>query len=696
MRIPVEWLNEYVPHNLSVRDLAYTLTNVGLEVEAIEGAAGGTVLDIKVMSNRGDCLSLLGVARELAMALRVEVRDRQLKVVESGPAASTLVGVVLEEPALCPRYSARIVSGVEVASSPAWAQQRLARCGLRPINNVVDATNLVLLELGQPLHAFDYQLLGRAPGESIPEIIVRRARSGERLVTIDGEEQELTPEILLIADPSGPIALAGIMGGSSTEIHQGTTQVLLESAHFDPGTIRRGARALGMSTEASYRFERGVDPGGTVRALDRVCELIAEFCEGGVEVASGVVDAYPNPAPGAEIALRPARANALLGLNLSGSEIAAHLRQLGLSVEEGDVLQVRAPSFRQDLREEIDLVEEVARAHGYENIPETLPRASGGVGGLPAEMAVEWEVRHLMQGFGLSEAVTPSLESPESLARLGLPEGHPLLCAVTISNAKTVDRSQMRTTLLTALLEVVAHNRRRGVEDVGVFDLGRVYRAEKPDELPEESQHLGVAVAGVMTRARWAVSGGLGRWDFYALKGVVENLLLATLHTAAEFAPVSHPALVEGSAADIILGEGVVGCLGEVRRELLAAYDLSDPVFAAELDLDLMRTHMSGEPQYGAVSRFPAVTRDIAVVVPRAVAARRAESVIRECAGDWLESLALFDAYEGPPLPDGSRNLAFSLTFRRADRTLTDEEVDAAMDRMRAGLQEKLDARIRE
>jgi len=696
MRIPVDWLNEYVPHNLSVRDLAYTLTNVGLEVEAVEDMAGGTVLDITVTPNRGDCLSVLGVARELAMALRVEVLDRGPKVVESGPSAGGLVNIALDDPILCPRYSARAVRGVKIGPSPEWAQRRLERCGLRPINNVVDATNLVMLELGQPLHAFDYELLRCAPGENIPEIIVRRARPGERLVTIDGAEHELTPEILLIADPRGAIALAGIMGGSSTEIHSGTTQVLLESAHFHPGTIRRGARALGVSTEASYRFERIVDPGGTVRALDRACELIAEFCEAPAEVAAGVVDAYPSPVQEAEIVLRPARANALLGLDLSASEMAAHLRQLRLSVEEDDVLRVRAPTFRQDLKEEIDLVEEVARGHGYENISETLPRASSGVGGLPTELAFEREVRHLMQGLGLSEAVTSSLESPESLARLGLPEGHPLLRAVAVSNAKTIDRSQMRTTLLTSLLEVVAYNRHRGVEDVSIFDLGRVYRADQPDELPEESQHLGIAGTGIATRGRWAISRGLDRWDFYALKGAVENLVLATARTSAEFSPESHPSLMEGRATEVILGEDVVGYLGELHREVRRAYDLPDPVFVAELDLELLRKHAGGEPQYKPVSRFPAVTRDIAFVVPRDIAAQRAEGVVRQRAGDDLECLSLFDAYEGPPLPEGHRNLAFSLTFRRADRTLTDEEVDAAMDRIRASLKEELGARLRE
>ncbi|MCJ7752255.1 MAG: phenylalanine--tRNA ligase subunit beta, partial [Armatimonadetes bacterium] len=285
MRIPIDWLNEYVPNELNLRELAYILTNVGLEVEAIADAGATAVFDITVTPNRGDCLSLLGVARELAMALRSEVRDRLPSVTESGPSADSLVKITLDDPTLCPRYSARILRGLKIGPSPEWAQRRLELCGLRPISNIVDATNLVMLELGQPLHAFDYQLLRRASGEQVPEIIVRRARRGERLTTIDAEDRELTADTLLITDPVGPIALAGIMGGSSTEIHSGTTEVLLESAHFDPSTIRKGARALGMSTEASYRFERTVDPGGTIRALDRAVELIAEFSGNSVEIA---------------------------------------------------------------------------------------------------------------------------------------------------------------------------------------------------------------------------------------------------------------------------------------------------------------------------------------------------------------------------------------------------------------------------
>jgi len=702
MRLPVDWISEYLSNDLTVRQLADTLTDTGLEVEAIAGAADAPVLDIRVMSNRGDCLSVLGIARELACALRRPLADpyrgqeRAPCPVASGPPAASLARVLLDDPALCPRYSARILRNVTIAPSPAWAQRRLELCGLRPINNVVDATNLVMLEFGQPLHAFDYQLLRAAPGETIPTIIVRRARSGERLVTIDGEERALDPEVLLITDPSGPIALAGIMGGSSTEIHEGTTQVLLESAHFDPRTVRRGARSLGMTTEASYRFERAVDPGGTVRALDRACDLIAHFCANQVELAQGVVDAYPHPIKEVEIKLRPERANALLGTTLTAEEMAECLRWLQLEVRGKRVLTVRVPTFRQDLKQEVDLVEEVARSYGYQNLRETLPRASVGVGRLPADLGLERELRATLRGLGLSEAVTSSLESPATLARLRLPDDHPLARPVTISNAKTVDHSQLRTTLLTSLLDAAAHNRRHRLPDIGLFEIGRVYWARGADELPHQPQHLGIIGSGVIARARWASSRDAEQWDFYALKGIVESLLQTAARAPGDYAPADHPCLQFSRTAQVSIAGVVIGYLGEVAPGIREAWDLPDPVYFAELDLEQLVQHLPSTTRYQLVSRYPAVTRDVAFLVSTDIPAQRAASVIRQSAGEDLESLSLFDAYQGRPLPEGRRNLAYSLTFRTSDRTLTDQEVDAIMDRVRAALRDHLSALIRQ
>ena len=691
MRIPVDWLNEYVPNNLPLRDLADTLTNMGLEVEAIEDAAGGAVFEIKVTPNRGDCLSVVGVARELATALRQEMRTREILLTETGPPAQELAEVILEDPELCPRYSARIVRGVKIGPSPEWAQRRLEQCGMRPINHVVDATNLVMLELGQPLHAFDYQLL-----KGKPTIIVRRAKAGEEMVTIDGEERELTLDMLVIADPSGAVAVAGVMGGAASEIHEGTTEVLLESAHFDPGTVRKGARALQMSTEASYRFERTVDPGGTVRALDRVCELIAEFSGGQGEVAAGAVDAYPRPIEEAVVRLRPERANALLGTSLTAEEMAEHLARLQLKVTMGNPLMVKAPTFRQDIKEEIDLVEEVARAYGYHNIPETLPSTSAGVGRQHPEIAFDDQVRRVLRGLGMSETVTSSLEGPELLARLQLPEDDSRAHPVMLSNPKTVDRSQLRTTLLTSLLEVLALNRRHGVTDVSIYDLGVVFLPAGEGQLPHQPQHLGLAGMGARWQGFWSLAKGAEQWDFFALKRVVEQVLRAVARVEADYTPAPLPSLSPTQSACISIGGEPVGSIGQVSDAAREAWDLPDPVYVVELDLEVIRKHAQEQAGFAPISRFPASTRDVAFILPREVAAARAEQVIRESAGPELEELRLFDVYEGRPLPEGHRNLAFSLTFRRADRTLTEEEVDGAMDRARAALRRKLAAVIRE
>jgi phenylalanyl-tRNA synthetase beta chain len=696
MRIPIDWLNEYVPNTLPVKQLADTLTGMGLEVEEIESTAGSAVFNITVLSVRGDCLSVEGTARELATALHGEFARRQPSVTETGPPAEDMARVVLDDPALCPRYSARIVRKVKIGPSPEWAHRRLLQCGMRPINNIVDATNLVMLELGQPLHAFDYRLLRAAPCDGVPSIIVRRAKAGEKLVTIDAVERALDPEVLLITDPGGPIALAGIMGGSSSEINERTTEVLLESAHFNPRTVRRGARWLGMSTEASYRFERGVDPSGTVRALDRVCELIAEFSGGTAEIARGVIDAYPHPIEEEEVTLRPARANALLGVELSAEEMAEHLRRLQLEVlEVGPPLRVRVPTFRMDLKDEIDLVEEVARAYGYRNIPEALP-PNAAAGKLAPELALEGRLRQLAQGQGLSETVTSSLEGPEQWARLGLPEGHPLAAPIRLNNPKSEDRSQLRTTLLTSLLEVVAVNRRYGVEDVGIFDLGKVYLPRGENELPYQPAHLGLAGTGVRWQGLWPMPKEALRWDFYALKQTLAQLLRSVARVDADFLPDEHACFAAPQCARVVVAGETVGHLGQVRDSVLEAWDLPDPVYAAEVDLDAVRAHAGDLPQYRPVSRFPASVRDVAFVLPREVAAQRAEGVIRDAAGPALEDLRLFDVYEGRPLPEGHRNLAFSLAFRRLDRTLTDEEVEATMERVRGALRRELGAAIRE
>ena len=485
------------------------------------------------------------------------------------------------------------------------------------------------------------------------------------------------------------------MGGMTSEIHDGTTEVLIESVHFDARTVRRGARALGMNTEASYRMERGVDPGGTVRALDRVCELIAQFSEGEVEIATGAIDAYPVPIEERVLTLRPARANELLGLTLTPEEIATRLELLQLPVQRGDVLTVRVPTFRPDLATEIDLIEEVARAHDYQNIPEHLP-ARVGVGRQDPGLAFDAQVRQVLRGQGLTETVTSSLEAPEAPGRLRLPEDDPRATAVRLANPKTQDRSQLRTTLLTSLLDVVSLNRRHGVTDVAIFDLGVVVLPGEQGQLPRQPQHLGLATTGRLWQGAWGLPKGSERWDFFALKGAVEQVLHTVARVTVEYAPDRDPSFSPAACARVSLNGQVIGHLGRLHDEVLAAWGLPDPVYAADLDLDAIRAAALPQPDFEPLSRYQASDRDVAFLLPRHVPATQAEAVIRAAAGPDLEELRLFDVYEGKPLPEGQRNLAFSLRFRRAERTLTDEELEATMERVREALRRELGAAIRE
>jgi phenylalanyl-tRNA synthetase beta chain len=694
MRIPYDWLKEYVPTSLPAQDMADLLTRQGLEVEELVEASGEAVFDIKVTPNRGDCLSVVGVAREAAAALGLSRRRTPPKLTESGTSASDLATVVIEAPELCPRYSARIVTGAKIEPAPEWAQRRLIECGLRPINNVVDATNLVMFEVGQPLHAFDYHLVRPPAGDSRPRIVVRTARAGEKLVTLDGEERALTAEMLVIADPERAVALAGVMGGGSTEVHEGTTAVLLESAHFDRISIRRTAKALGLSTEASYRFERIVDPGGTIAALDRACELIVAWAGG--EIAPGVVDEYPRPIAPNRISLRPARVNEILGTALTAAEMADYLRALDLDVAVGETLEVTAPTFRPDLATEIDLIEEIARRHGYENIPVTLPRTPGAPGKLVPALAFDARVRRVMLACGLSEVVTYSLGSRREHDLLGLPPDHPLRQAVVLQNPKTEEYSQLRTTMLGDMLGVLANNARRGITDVQVFEVGKVYFPQGPEELAREPRRLGIGMMGSAWSSAWGLPAAAQAVDFYSLKGAIEQLVYALTGQAFAYSPDEHPSLQPGRTATVSVSGEEIGILGEVSRAVRDNYELPLPAYVAEIDLDRLRPLTEGVRSAKAVSRFPGIRRDVALVVAEATSAARVQEAIARHAGEHLEALWLFDLYRGDPIPAGHKNLAYAMVFRALDRTLTDEEVDRALGEIKSALVAELGAQIRE
>jgi phenylalanyl-tRNA synthetase beta chain len=639
------------------------------------------VLDISVPANRPDCLGHLGVARELAALCRGRLALPPVELAEltdAALAAEALVAVHIDDADACPRYSARVIDGVTVGPSPRWMQQRLRAVGVRPISNLVDVTNYVMFELGQPLHAFDFSRLTGA------RIAVRRAAAGERLVTLDEVERTLTPEDLLICDDGGPVALAGVMGGASTEVSGDTRRVLLECASFAPGVIRRAARRLGLHSEASHRFERGVDPELPALASARAARLIAELCGG--RVAGGVVDAYVAPAKPRTVTIRASRASALTGVRLPRARIATLLGSLGLRVvpaDDDDVLAVECPTFRTDLTREVDLIEEVLRLHGFDQVPTTLAstEAAPSGGGDPRGALA----RQALTAAGYSEAITFGFTSPARIAALRLAPGDRRAAPVALQNPMTVEQSVMRTSLLPNLLAALARNASFGVEDVALFEIGSVFLARGAGELPDEPS----CVAGVLCGRRPGWLGPGDEVDFYDAKGAVERLLAALIGAdrAATFAatdqvPYMHP----GVCATIALPDGtVVGEVGEIHPETRRALGVEARCFGFHLQLGALPA--PGPAQMRPVPRFPAVTRDLSFFVDEGVPAARVSELIAGAAEPLVERVTVLEDYRDPAhVPAGKKGMLWSITYRAPDRTLTDAEVDAAHEAIVAGL----------
>ena len=692
MRIPLDWLKEYVELDMSAEDIADLLNMAGLEIEGISPYSGregfaDTVLDAYVTPNRGDWLSMVGVAREVAantgQACAVPVPgglERALPV-------ETRYNVTIEAPDLCPRYVGLLVTGVKVGPSPAWLVNRIEAAGVRTINNVVDITNFVCLESGQPLHAFELGLL-HGPG-----IIVRTARPGETLVSIDGKERELTRADLVIADADHPVALAGVMGGIESEVGGDTTNVLIESAHFSATSIRRTAGRHGLKTEASFRFERVVDPSGCLRAAWRAAELMEDLC--GATVTCAAIDRYPRPYEPSVITLRPARCNALLGTDLSVKQMSDCLSRLQLPVDADAHIQVVVPSFRPDLQKEVDLIEEVARLHGYNAIPTRLPRTETVAGGRRAPQETADAVRETLMQCGLWECWTYSLVSADAFDRLGLPEDHPRRRAIAVSNPLSMDAIALRTTLAHSLLQVLEYNVRRRNLDLGLFEVGRVYLPSDEPDRADERLTVGILLTGSIYDSAWNAPAEVSRYDFHALKAMVEALLLRLCPGQWSLMRANGAPFKPGSCAAAMYDGAEVGRLGVVDADVLANYGASGDVMLAVIDVQPFVEAKPAAERYRPVPRFPDVARDMAFVVDSAVAAGQIREAIRAVGGEHLAEVALFDLYEGRQLPAGKKGLAFSLSFRSADATLTDEQVDAAVQRITEHLSSQWDATLR-
>jgi phenylalanyl-tRNA synthetase beta chain len=650
-----------------------------------------TVLDLEVTPNRPDCLCMLGVAREVAALTRQELKYPVFSLRESGAPASDEVEVDILDAALCSRYVARVIENVKIGLSPWWMRRRLQAAGVRPISNVVDVTNYVMLELGQPLHAFDLDLVRDG------HIIVRRAEDGELMTTLDGVERRLTHDNLLICDPSGPVAMAGVMGGENTEVGDSTTRILLESAHFDPPNIMRTSRLHDLPSEASYRFERGVDPSGCVRAADRAAFLMRELAEG--MVRPGAVDAHARVIETVLLELRNDRAAGLIGIKLASGETAQLLNSIELEVKKVEatsddtVLTVEVPTFRPDLEREIDLVEEVARLYGYDRIEPTLPQTSSNVGYLTPRQRRRREIAALLSGMGLHEAVSLAFISPRWLEILD-PAGEYLPSdRIRLRNAISDEMSVMRPSLLPGLLEAVRFNLNRRVMEVHLFELGRAFLPRTGDVLPQEKERLCCVLAGDWLPKQWdREAEGSG---FFAIKGILEALA-SSLHVSdislrRYRAPFLHPT----QACAVSVGGLDAGYLGLIHPGVAEKADLPPDTAVMEVDLEPLVASAQVTPPYRDIPRFPSVQMDLAIVVGEGAEAQEVENIIWGAGGDLLREVRLFDLYRGEQLEEGRKSLAYSLSFYALDRTLRDEEARSAYDAIVAALDRKLGARLR-
>jgi phenylalanyl-tRNA synthetase beta chain len=666
-------------------------TPVGADlVEAV--GLRDAVLDVKTAPNRGDTLSMRGIAREVAVLLGTELKPLDLAVPETGPPADRLATVEVEDTEGCPLYAARVVEGLDAARpAPLWMARRLYLYGQRPLGAVVDVTNYLLLDQGQPLHAFD---LDRVPGR---RILVRKAREGETLRTLDGRDRRLTAADTLITSGEQALALAGIMGGEDTEVRQDTTRVLIESAHFPPATVRRTMRRLGMSTEGGQRWARGVDPAGAEPVCDQAAALMARLAGG--TVAAGRLRAGPGVGEHPAIRLDWARSARRLGAPTDPDFAAEHLRSVGCRTEVPDDHTVVAvpPSWRFDLELWADLEEEVARRWGYHHIPATLPGATGGR--LTEQQRLRRQARELLAGMGATEAQTYPFLSQAAFDQLGLEPDDPRRRTLRLANPISEEAPELRTTMLPGLAEVARRNLARGLAGVAVYELGAVFLPAVEEKLgrdrglPDEPLTLGLLLAGQRQRGRF--DDPIAAYDFADIKGVVEGLVAGLgvdgVSYRAEGPAPYHP----GRCAGVFLGQRPVGLLGQLHPRVATALELPAASFAAELELAPLLAAVPRMRPAPTPSPYPELSFDVAFLVPPGVAASDLEAVLREAGGELLTRLTLFDAYQGPPLPPGHRNLAYRAALQAADRTLTDADGAAVRDRMATLAADRLQASLR-
>ncbi len=690
MLISYNWLRELTGTKLTPLELRERLTMVGLAIDSVDENEGDSLLDVEVPSNRPDCLSHVGIAREVAVIEKSQVQSPKSKAAKAEGKASDFASVEIADADLCPRYAARIVRGVKIAPSPEWLAKRLKEIGQRPINNVADITNYVLHELGQPLHAFDLSKLnGR-------KIIVRRARAGEKLQTLDDASRTLDTEMLVIADADRPVALAGIMGGLDSEISMSTVNVLIESAYFDPDSVRRTARKLGMDTEASKRFERGADCENVVNAQTRCVELICEIAGG--TATEDALDVYPRPLAARSITFRPERVKSLTSLRVDVAEMDRILGALGFvsgAAAKENAKTFVVPSWRVDVSLEEDLVEEIARHVGYEHIGSDLPPSAMAGEYQPAELKRR-KIRRALTGLGFDEAINLSFIDPahdEVFALAAVNQLANQAPFVTLSNPILEDATRMRPSLLPGLLQSLRHNFNQGTRDVRLFEIGRVFAGSEGVELPHESESLGlIASGGAGEQDRAQAPREL---DFYDLKGALQAAVSALNLPPLVFAQAEVKHLRVGQAANLSLADGsVIGSAGALSETISAGYKFRQRVFVAELNLTQVFELAEHEVRYRPLPRYPSVVRDVSLLVGRSVGFGELVAAIESQEIADYQRVQLVGTYEGQNIPTSKRSVTLRVEYRSDQGTLRDEEVEERHRRLLDSLLQKFNAEL--
>jgi len=649
------------------------------------------VLEVDLTTNRSDCASIFGMAREVSAILGGNLKQPRIELKEDGISAFDLVKVEIVHPEACTRYSARIILDVKVGPSPFWLVKKLETVGLRPINNVVDVTNYVLVELGHPLHAFDYDKLYDH------KILVRFGTPGEKLLTLDGVERELAENNLVIADERRPVALAGIIGGKETSVDQSTRNVLLESAYFTPKIVRRTARQFGIDTESSYRFERGVDVENVLIASSRACQLIQELTGG--KVASGVVDIYPKPLSPVEIEFSPEEVNQILGSNISREEIRNILKRLGFKISEREgemLLSVGVPSYRNDIARPIDLIEEIARLYGYDKIPSQMPKIQISDTVDDKVLTLEGVVRDILTRLGLCEVVSRSLVSPEYYSEMEITEPALVKGTVEIANPLSREQSLLRSSLLPGLISILRWNQDHGVNDVRIFEIGRVFSSGK--ETLGERRILAGAIVGNQEEQYWKESSKV--IDFYYVKGILDSLL-AELGISNEgyekytTEKNSHVFLEPGISNKIMVANEHLGDFGELANRVSQKMEFKNRVYIFEIDFDKLCKFIEVEKKFRKMSRFPLVSRDMALIVPEGLTFEEIYVKIKNVGGELVQDIRLFDLYFGDQIESGNKGVACKVIYQSMEKTLTDEEVNGLHMRIVETLEKELKVKAR-